>query len=69
MRTVYKKIILTFLISFGIGGGAILLVAKSDNGYVAGFVFLPLFILIAISSLFLFIVGLILCESGVESKQ
>ena len=67
MKGVYKKIILTFLISFGIGGGAILLVASSDNGYVAGFVFLPLFFLIGISSLILFIVGFILLGSNNKS--
>jgi hypothetical protein len=67
MRTVYKKIFLTFLISFGIGGGAILLVASSSNGYVAGFVILPLFFLIAVASLFLFIVGFILLSSEEKS--
>ncbi|MCW5959674.1 MAG: hypothetical protein KIS76_05880 [Pyrinomonadaceae bacterium] len=55
-----KKFFLTFLISFGIGSGAILLVASSDNGYVAGFVFLPLFILISFLSLLSVVVGFIL---------
>ena len=67
MKAVYKKIILTFLISFGIGSGAILLVAKSDNGYVAGFVFLPLFFLIALLSLILFVVGFMLLGSTEKS--
>lgn len=67
MKTIYKKIILTFLISFGIGGGAILLVASNDNGYVAGFVLLPLFFLIGIASLILFVVGLILL--GIKNKS
>lgn len=63
MKAVYKKILLTFLISFGIGGGAILLVVRSDNGYTAGFVFLPLFFSIALLSLILFVVGFILLGS------
>lgn len=63
MKEVYKKIVLIFLISFIIGSGAILLVVKSENGYVAGFVFLPLFFFIALLSLILLIVGFILLGS------
>ncbi len=67
MKAVYQKSLLTFLISFVIGGGAILLVASSDNGYVAGFVFLPLLFVITLLSLILFIVGFILLSSKEKS--
>lgn len=60
MKTVYKKIFLIFLLSFVIGSGAISLVVRSDNGYVAGFVFLPILFFISLLSLILFIVGFIL---------
>ncbi len=67
MKAVYKNIFLTFLVSFLIGGGAILSVVRSDNGYVAGFVFLPLFFFIALLSLILFVIGFILLGSKEKS--
>lgn len=36
----------------------ILPIVNSDNGYVAGYVFLPLFILICLSSVLLFLTGI-----------
>lgn len=67
MSAVYKNLIITFLISVGIGCGAILIVASSENGYVAGFVLLPLFLFIGVASLILFIVGLVLL--GLKNKS
>ena len=59
MSAKLKKFIITFLASFVIGCGATLIVASSENGYVAGFVFLPLFFLICIATLVLFIISIV----------
>ena len=59
MKAIYKNFIITFLISVAIGCGATSLVVNSDNGYVAGFVFLPLLFLIGVASFVLFIAGCI----------
>lgn len=67
MSAIYRNFIITFLISVGIGCGATFLIASSSNGYSAGFIFLPLFLLIAVTSLILFIAGFICL--GVESKS
>jgi hypothetical protein len=45
--------------SFGLGALAILLVVRSENGYVAGYVFFPLLILVFLVSIVLFVAGLI----------
>ncbi|MGI8544995.1 MAG: hypothetical protein ACR2MD_16165 [Aridibacter sp.] len=58
MSTNYRNFTITFLITVGIGCGATLIVASSENGYIAGFVFLPLFFLIIFATLILFIIGL-----------
>lgn len=59
MRVMIRNLAITFLISAAFGCGAIIIVANSENGYVAGFVFLPLFFLICVATLVLFFVGLI----------
>src|SRR5690242_15231875 len=59
MKPVYKNLLLTALGSLGLGALAIVPVVDSDNGYVAGFVFLPLLLLIGIVVFVLFIAGLI----------
>lgn len=59
MSANYKNFIITFLTSFVVGCGATLIVANSENGYTAGFVFLPLFFLICITTLALFISGIV----------
>jgi hypothetical protein len=67
MSAIYRNLIITFLISVGGGCGATILIASSENGYVAGFILLPLFLFIGVASLILFIVGLICL--GVKSKS
>lgn len=67
MSAVYRNLIITFLISVGIGCGATFLIASSENGYVAGFIVLPLFLFFGLTSLILFIAGLICL--GVENKS
>ena len=59
MKAIYKNFIITFLISVAIGCWATSLIVNSDNGYVAGFVFLPLLFLIGVTSFILFIAGCI----------
>lgn len=59
MSAIYRNFIVTFLVSVVIGCGATLMVASSANGYVAGFVVLPLILLIGVASLILFVVGCI----------
>lgn len=67
MKAIYRNFIITFLISGGIGCGATYLIASSQNGYVAGFIVLPLLLLIGIVSLISFIVGFICL--GTKSKS
>ena len=59
MKPVYKYLAITTLISVALGCGAIWMVVDSQNGYVAGFVYFPLLILIGASSFILILVGLI----------
>ncbi|HEY0658692.1 MAG TPA: hypothetical protein VGD05_09470 [Pyrinomonadaceae bacterium] len=66
MNANFRNFIITFLISAGIGCSATYLIASSDNGYVAGFIVLPLFLLFGVASLILFITGLI-CF-GIKNK-
>jgi hypothetical protein len=54
-----KNLLLSVLLPLGLGVLAILQVINSANGYVAGFVFLPLLILIVLGTLGLFIAGAI----------
>jgi hypothetical protein len=63
----FRKFIITFLISVGIGCGATYLIASSANGYVAGFIVLPLFLLIGAASLILLLAGFICL--GLENKS
>lgn len=55
----FNKIILSIFLPIALGFGAILPVVNSENGYVAGYIFFPLFLLISLATLCLFIVGLI----------
>jgi hypothetical protein len=67
MRKNLDKIILSVFLPAAIGCGAILPVIHSQNGYVAGFVFLPLFLLICAASLILFVIALIGLIAGNKS--
>ena len=59
MNPIYKKLLITALWSLGLGALAIVPVIHSDNGYVAGYVFFPILLLIGAAALLLFIGGLI----------
>lgn len=59
MTTIYRNFIITFLASVAIGCGATYLIASSENGYVAGYIVLPLFLFFGVISLILVVVGLI----------
>ena len=61
-----KNLLLSVLLPLGLGILAILPVINSDNGYVAGFVFLPLFILVLLGAAGLFIAGLV--ATGMKGK-
>lgn len=67
MNAVYRNLAISSLVSIGIGIGATMLVVNSANGYVAGFVFLPLFFFIGLVSLILFIFGFICL--GLKNKS
>lgn len=66
MNGIYRNFIITFLISLAVGCSATFLIASSENGYVAGFIVLPLFLLFGVASLILLISGFICL--GVRSK-
>ncbi len=59
MKPIHKNLLITAITSIGIGAFAILPVVFSDNGYVAGFVFFPLLLLIGIVAFILFFAGLV----------
>jgi hypothetical protein len=56
----FKKFLITILISLGLGILAIVPIVNSQNGYVAGYLVLPLMLLIGIGCLILFIIGIAL---------
>lgn len=58
MKSVYKNLLITTVCSIGIGALAIVPIVTSDNGYVAGFIVIPLLILVCAIALILFIAGL-----------
>ena len=57
--TMFKKLLITIVTSLGFGILAIFPIVNSQNGYVAGYVFLPLMLLISIVCLILFIIGIV----------
>ena len=57
MKPTHKKLLSTAIALFGLGIVMFLPVVTSQNGYVAGFVFLPLLFLIVIICLVLFVIG------------
>jgi hypothetical protein len=57
MTQVKTRLSITVAVSLGLGILAIIPVVNSSNGYVAGYVYFPLLLLIAISSVILFVVG------------
>lgn len=59
MKQVLKYLLPTAPLSVGIGVLAILPVVQSDNGYVAGYVFFPVVLLILLVSIILGIAGLV----------
>jgi hypothetical protein len=56
----YIKVILSAVLPFAFGCLLIVPVINSENGYVAGFVFLPLFLIAVITSTVLFILGFVM---------
>jgi len=56
----FKKLLITIVISLGLGALAIVPIATSQNDYVAGYVVLPLVLLIGVVCLILFIIAIIL---------
>ena len=65
MSKISDRLILSIVLPLIIGCVAIMPVIYSENGYVAGFVFFPLFLLVGAASLILFVIGLI----GLASKS
>src|SRR5688500_1156174 len=59
MKPIYKRSFITAPVSLGVGALAIVPVVTSDNGYVAGYAFFPLFLLVGLVAFVLFVVGLI----------
>ena len=59
MKPNHKYLLITVIGSLSVGALLLALVITSDNGYVAGFVFLPLLLLIGIISFILLFIGLI----------
>ena len=59
MKPTYKRLSVAALVSLGLGVLAIVPVVNSDNGYMAGYVFFPLLVLVSLVALGLFVVGLI----------
>lgn len=59
MNSSLKKLFISMVISFGIGAAMVFPIVTSDNGYVAGFVFLPLLLLLAVICLILFVIGIV----------
>ena len=62
----FTRIFVALVLPFLVGCLLLIPVINSDNGYVAGFVFLPLFLLVALLSLGLFIASLIVI--GVKGR-
>lgn len=60
MKPVYRNLLITTVISLAIGILGMVPVVRSDNGYVAGYVFFPLLLLLAGACIVLFIIGIIL---------
>ncbi len=60
MNRVSNRFLITALSSIALGALAIVPVVRSDNGYAAGFVFLPIACLLAFLSLILIFAGLVL---------
>ena len=59
MKPIFKRLLITAPISLGLGAIAILPVVTSDNGYVAGYAFFPLLLLIGVLTFVLVVAGLI----------
>jgi hypothetical protein len=55
----HTRVFLAFILPLVVGCVLLLPVINSDNGYVAGFVFLPLFLLVLLLSIVLFVASLI----------
>lgn len=67
MNAVYRNLAISSLVSIGFGIGGTMLIVNSANGYVAGFVFLPIFFFLGLVSLILFVVGFICL--GLKNKS
>ncbi len=64
MKSIHKRLLLTTALSLSVGALAIVPVVNSDNGYVAGYVFLPLLLLVGITAFVLFFAGLLTIVKG-----
>jgi hypothetical protein len=65
MKLTIKGLIVTTIISIAIGSAGTAVIAGSENGYVAGFIVLPILILTAVLSLILFIIGLVVIKKQI----
>jgi hypothetical protein len=63
----YGRLLLAIVLPFAVGCLFLLPVINSGNGYVAGFVFLPLFFLIVLLAAVLLLIGLI--AIGVKGRS
>jgi hypothetical protein len=59
MKPIHKRLLVTSVIALAVGALAIVPVVTSYNGYVAGFAFLPLFVLVCCVAFVLLVAGLI----------
>ena len=57
MKGIYRNLVISGILSLGLGVLSIMPVVLSENGYVAGYVYLPLLILIFLVAAILFLVG------------
>ena len=66
MSSLIKNLLLSVLLPTALGFLAVIPIINSQNGYVAGYIFLPLFLLVVFASFGLFIGGLI--ATGIKGK-
>lgn len=58
MKFLNLKLLITIVVSLGLGALGVVPIVQSENGYVAGYIVLPLFFLLVLACLVLFIVGI-----------
>ena len=67
MRSIYKRPLLAIALPIGVGSALVVPVITSDNGYVAGFAFVPIFFLVVLAGVALFVGGLIV--TGIKGRS